>query len=128
MIIMLIQPFIGAAHHLIWKKKEAPTAYGVAHRWLGRSAVIMGLINIGLGLMLGPPHWRQILAYAVLAAVFGTIYVVAAVQHEFKHFSKPRASFSPRQGSVDTTSTTAGPAKDADVEKGDTNNVRLREL
>jgi hypothetical protein len=127
MIIMSIQPFIGIAHHFIWKKKEAPTAYGIAHRWLGRCAVIMGCINIGLGLMLGPPHWRQILGYSVVTAVFGSIYVVESVRHEFKR--RPTAgenkNASIRDGSIDTTST-AGIAKEAEKEGG--NNVRLREL
>lgn len=129
MIIMTLQPIIGTVHHLLFKKRQTSTWYGVIHRFFGRIAVIAGAINVGLGLMLGPPPVRRIVAYSVLTAVFGTLYVVVTVF--FGPEAKKRPNFvasttnTPREGSIDTTSTantTGG------VEKEATNIIRLREL
>ena len=130
---MTLQPIGGMIHHLIWKKKQVPTWWGYCHRWLGRAAVIMGIINIGLGFMLGPPSWRRILGYSEVATVCGTIYIVVTILYG------PEAKYLPafvktgvrnndgavRGGSIDTTSTAQ--AID-DAEKEDSNTIRMRAL
>lgn len=116
-IIMTIMPVIGILHHERFKKnqrqqqtlastKKKWLSFGLIHRWIGRAAVLMGCINIGLGLMLGPPHWTRILAYSVVTAVFGTIYVVFTLMYgpETKDCAEKvrTAPNTPRQGSLDT--------------------------
>lgn len=130
---MTIQPFHGLVHHLIFKKKGQPTWYGYLHRWLGRAAVLMGCINVGLGLMLGPPHWRRILAYSVVTAVAGTIYVIMAIVYgpetkdcpNIKNPSDDLLRSARRAASMDTT-TTANTSQD--LEKETSNNVRMQNL
>lgn len=89
----------------------------------------MGSINIGLGLMLGPPPMERIVAYACITAIFATMYITVTLLYgpEMKRclgIATPRNDI-PRTTSIDTTSTAnAG----QDLEKEGTNNVQLRQL
>ncbi|KIW08246.1 uncharacterized protein PV09_01173 [Verruconis gallopava] len=73
-IIMTLQPVIGIMHHMIFKKSEKSTIYGYVHRFLGRAALIMGGINIGLGIQLGHATLQRTVAYSVITAFFFGAY------------------------------------------------------
>jgi hypothetical protein len=129
MIIMTIQPIHGTIHHMMFKNKGQSTWYGRVHRWIGRAAVIMGAINIGLGLMLGPPPMERIVAYSCITAIFTTMYVTVTLLYgpETRHCAilVKTQNNTPRATSIDTTSTAnAG----QDLEKEETNNVQPQQL
>ena len=59
--------------------------FGVAHRWLGRAIIALGIINGGLGFMFsGPvgsdnvPEWG-IVVYSVVAGLVGIAYTGVVV-------------------------------------------------
>jgi hypothetical protein len=51
-VLILFQPLLGALQHRHFKRTGKKSAFGYAHRWLGRGAIILGIINDGLGLQL----------------------------------------------------------------------------
>jgi hypothetical protein len=51
-MIILIQPAMGTLQHLHFQKTGGRSIYGYIHRWNGRVAIILGMINQGLGFQL----------------------------------------------------------------------------
>jgi len=51
-ILIAFQPLMGYLQHRFFKKHGKRSVFGHAHRWLGRGAIILGIINNGLGLQL----------------------------------------------------------------------------
>jgi hypothetical protein len=51
-MIILIQPAMGVLQHLHFRKTGRKSIYGYIHRWNGRVAIILGMINQGLGFQL----------------------------------------------------------------------------
>jgi Cytochrome domain of cellobiose dehydrogenase len=82
--LLLFQPVLGLIQHLRHRKFGERTIFGHIHRWLGRSLILLGVINGGLGLYItgeigseSVPTWA-VIAYSVIAAVVGIIYIVIA--------------------------------------------------
>ena len=50
--ILLFQPILGVLQHRYFKRTGGKSAFGHVHRWIGRLAIILGIINNGLGLQL----------------------------------------------------------------------------
>jgi protein-S-isoprenylcysteine O-methyltransferase Ste14 len=50
--IFCIQPFIGMHHHRQFIRTTKRTWASLVHLWLGRSLLVMGIVNAGLGLQL----------------------------------------------------------------------------
>jgi len=48
--IILFQPLLGMLQHRYFKKNGRTSMFGYGHRWIGRVAIILGIINSGLGL------------------------------------------------------------------------------
>lgn len=77
---MTIQPFIGVINHMLFRKHEHTTTYGLVHRFLGRIAIIMGGINVGLGLQLAEAGLNRTAGYvAAMALCFGAYIAVTAL-------------------------------------------------
>jgi hypothetical protein len=51
-MIILIQPAMGILQHLHFRKTGGKSIYAYIHRWNGRVAIILGMINQGLGFQL----------------------------------------------------------------------------
>lgn len=51
-LIILVQPAMGILQHLYFKKHAKTSWFGYVHRWVGRGAIILGIINNGLGFQL----------------------------------------------------------------------------
>jgi len=51
-IIILFQPILGFLQHRYFKQNGKTSLFGHAHRWIGRFAIILGIVNDGLGLRL----------------------------------------------------------------------------
>ncbi|PBP20268.1 CBD9-like protein [Diplocarpon rosae] len=66
---LLLQPFTGLAHHLLYKRSGQPNAATYPHVWWGRAIVTLGIINGGLGLQLASNTRDGEIAYGVIAGV-----------------------------------------------------------
>jgi hypothetical protein len=77
--LFIIQPFIGLAHHLLYKRTGGRTSVSHVHIWLGRSVLICGAINGGLGLQLAANNRGGEIAWGVVAGVVALVYTLAVV-------------------------------------------------
>lgn len=84
-IILFAQPLGGLLHHRYYKKYGRRTTVSYAHMGIGRIAIILGIVNGGLGLQLaGNRNRSHIIAYAVVAAVMGLLYIASIIYGERK--------------------------------------------
>jgi len=51
-IIIVFQPIMGILQHRYFKKTGGKSIFAYVHRWIGRGAIILGMINNGLGFQL----------------------------------------------------------------------------
>lgn len=87
--LILFQPILGVIQHLRFRQLGKRTVFGHVHQWLGRVLILLGIINGGLGLRISGeigsdyvPRW-SVIAYSVVAAVMGLIYIAVAVGFGF---------------------------------------------
>jgi len=71
-MLVLFQPAMGLYQHLHYHKTGGRTIFGVMHRWLGRSMIILGIVNGGLGWQLT----RSQTAYVPYGVVAGIVFVI----------------------------------------------------
>jgi hypothetical protein len=83
-ILLWIQPLLGFAHHLAFKKQQSRTASSYGHLWIGRIAITLGMINGGLGFLLAGNSGPGPKFYVVFAVIIWLIYIVALVIGERK--------------------------------------------
>jgi hypothetical protein len=50
--IAVFQPLLGSLQHMYFRRTGRKSVYAYLHRWIGRSAIILGIINNGLGFQL----------------------------------------------------------------------------
>ena len=109
--MLVFQPFAGWLHHRQFVRTGQRSAISHSHIWVGRIAIILGIINGGLGLELGGVETRYVIAYSVVAGVMGVAYLgsivygevarsrrtsVAGSGHEKINSSPERSSVSPQ--------------------------------
>lgn len=78
--LILFQPFMGLFQHRYFHKTGGKSWFAYLHRWLGRFIMVLGVINGGLGLHLGPvgSPWAPrgaVIAYSVVSGIIGLCYV-----------------------------------------------------
>jgi len=83
-IVLFAQPLLGLMHHRLFKKYQHRTFWSYAHIGIGRIAILLGIINGGLGLRLARAGNSSKIAYAVVAAVMGLAYLAAIIWGEVK--------------------------------------------
>lgn len=88
-VLLIFQPFLGFAHHLMFKKHSRRVIWSYGHIWLGRFIITLGIINGGLGLQYAKrtpfgPSKGAIIAYGVLAGLVWLVYAASAVYGEMK--------------------------------------------
>lgn len=88
-IILLAQPVFGILHHRLFKKYGHRTLWSYAHLSVGRIAILLGLINGGLGLRLADASRSAKIAYGVCAALVGVVYIAAVVFGERRKRNAP---------------------------------------
>jgi hypothetical protein len=76
---LFFQPIFGAVHHMRYRKTGQRRPLGPAHRWFGRTMLVAGVINGGLGAQLAYEDNSFIVPYSVVAAVFYTTWLVVVV-------------------------------------------------
>lgn len=72
-----VQPFLGVWHHMHYRKHQQRGIVSHVHVWYGRSLMILGVINGGLGLQLAGADNSFVIAYSVIAAVMFVAYAAA---------------------------------------------------
>ena len=80
-MIVLVQPAMGILQHLHFRKTGGKSIFAYIHRWTGRVAIILGMINQGLGFQLVgigtvvQPHSliRNFVALGILGGIWFTL-------------------------------------------------------
>jgi hypothetical protein len=81
-MIIVVQPAMGILQHLHYRKTGGKSVYAYIHRWNGRIAIILGMVNQGLGFQLVGigtvvrPH--SLIRNFVFLGIFGGIWFVLA--------------------------------------------------
>lgn len=83
---------MGVWHHRHYVKHQARGVVSHFHIWWGRSLLIIGVVNGGLGLQLASASNNLIIAYSVVAGVIFLIYVVGKTFASFRKRKAPAQS------------------------------------
>ncbi|RDW64301.1 cytochrome and DOMON domain-containing protein [Aspergillus mulundensis] len=84
-LLILFQPAMGLLQHLHFRRTGGKSIFAILHRWLGRFAIILGVVTGGLGFRLAgidrnPKTPKSaVIAYAVIAGVMGLLYMAVQV-------------------------------------------------
>lgn len=88
--LLFFQPLLGWLHHVRLGKTGRRTAWSHLHLWLGRSAIILGIINGGFGLQLANASDSAITAYSVVAAAVCLVWLLSALAFEYRRWRASR--------------------------------------
>ncbi|RHZ55405.1 cytochrome and DOMON domain-containing protein [Aspergillus thermomutatus] len=77
-IAMIAQWGIGFWHHRLYKLRQAPTNYGVFHRYFGHIVMFFAIVNGGIGLKWSSASTGTIIGYSIAVAIV-CIPVIGAV-------------------------------------------------
>lgn len=81
---ILVQPFTGLAHHLLYRNHGRPNIATYPHVWWGRAFITLGIVNGGLGLHLANDTHGGKTAYIIVAAVMWTVWMSVVLLALFK--------------------------------------------
>ncbi|KAK8089030.1 hypothetical protein PG997_003991 [Apiospora hydei] len=87
--VLAFQPLLGWLHHIRLKRTGRRTAWSHLHLWLGRSAIILGIINGGFGLELANAPDSAVTAYSAVAAVVCLLWLLSALVFEYRRWRTP---------------------------------------
>ncbi|KAK5174806.1 uncharacterized protein LTR77_001889 [Saxophila tyrrhenica] len=89
--VLFIQPLGGVLHHRAYEVKQSRTIVSYIHIWLGRLAILLGMINGGLGIQLrGDVKHGYIIAYSVVAGVMGVLFLAVIAFGEVQASRRPK--------------------------------------
>lgn len=80
LLALLVQPFTGWFHHRRYAAtngNSGRTKTTWAHVSVGRVAVLLGMINGGLGLQMAGVESGSVIAYSVIVALVGVVYIAS---------------------------------------------------
>lgn len=77
--LTLFQPIMGLLQHRYYRKTGSKGIFAYVHRWFGRTMIVLGIINAGLGLQLAIGPKGAVIAYSVVAGVVGLCYCAIIV-------------------------------------------------
>lgn len=86
--MLLVQPLLGYIHHRQFKRYQRRKIASYLHLWDGRIAIVLGIINGGLGLRLAGASETLKLAYTIVAAITGGAWVILALLSECRRGRK----------------------------------------
>ncbi|KAJ4991538.1 integral membrane protein [Stagonosporopsis vannaccii] len=95
--MVVFQPLAGWLHHRQFVHSGQRSTVSHSHIWVGRTAIILGMINGGLGLQLGGVETRYTIAYSVVAGVMGLAYIVSIVYGEMARSRRSSVAMSGRE-------------------------------
>ncbi|PTB63099.1 hypothetical protein BBK36DRAFT_1144160 [Trichoderma citrinoviride] len=86
--IILFQPALGVLQHRHFKRTGGKSKFAYIHRWIGRGAIILGMINTGLGFQLAKKnviiHNKTYVREYVLLGILVTAWVFFVLYDEFR--------------------------------------------
>lgn len=88
-----LQPILGLIHHHHYLKTHQShhTFRWVMHAWHGRGLVVMGIINVGLGLRMADNYeLAEMVAYICIAGVMAGLYAFMVVMDAVREFRAER--------------------------------------
>jgi hypothetical protein len=97
-VLVTVQPLLGWIHHRQFVRSGGRSAASHGHIWIGRVAIVLGMINGGLGLQLARTSKRYVIAYSVVAGVVGLVYVTSIVIGELGRSRRGSTTGSERVG------------------------------
>ncbi|OJD17035.1 hypothetical protein AJ78_02830 [Emergomyces pasteurianus Ep9510] len=79
--LVLCQPLLGYWHHRNYVRTQGPSVMGRVHRWVGRSMLVLGIVNGGLGFRFSGIGKETVpkagvIVYAIIAGIMGAAYVL----------------------------------------------------
>ncbi|KAJ5133138.1 hypothetical protein N7448_001832 [Penicillium atrosanguineum] len=82
--LTMFQPAMGWLQHRHFRKSGGKGPFAYLHRWFGRTMIVLGVINVGLGFQLtgiGMPDAPRaaVISYGVVAAVIGLVYITVVI-------------------------------------------------
>jgi hypothetical protein len=98
LVLVTVQPLLGWVHHRQFVRTGCRTAVSQGHIWIGRVAIVLGMINGGLGLKLARTSTRYVIAYSVVAGIMGLVYVTSIVVGELGRSRRRSSTGSDREG------------------------------
>ena len=95
-LLVIVQPVIGILQHRVFRRTQRKTWGAYAHRWLGRSMLVLGVINGGLGRHLSGSTSSggsrgALVAYGVVAGVVYALYIAIVSFATFRRRQASRA-------------------------------------
>lgn len=84
LVIVVVQPMAGWLHHRLFKKYSHRTLWSYVHLWNGRAAIVLGMVNGGLGFALASVSRGTVIAYSVVTGMVGVVYIAAIVMGEVR--------------------------------------------
>lgn len=85
LVVLFFQPILGFLHHRMFKRSGRRTLWSYAHLFHGRFAILLGMVNGGLGIQLANTASSAArIAYAIIVAVIAVIYIAAVVKGEMQ--------------------------------------------
>jgi hypothetical protein len=78
-VLALGQFGLGYWHHLLYKRCQKPTKFGLVHRHLGRFVILVAIINGGIGLDFAHASSRFLIAYAVVTVAILLPLIVTVI-------------------------------------------------
>jgi hypothetical protein len=102
-VIILFQPIMGVLQHLHFKKTGGKSIFAYLHRWIGRGAIALGMINSGLGFQLARttgilvPTSSYVRSYVLLGVLVSIWFSLVVFDHLRAHRQKPTASTDERE-------------------------------
>jgi hypothetical protein len=73
--LVLFQPAMGLLQHLFFRKTGGKGPFAYMHRWFGRTMMVLGVINAGLGFKLALGPRGAIIATSVVAGIIAVVYI-----------------------------------------------------
>lgn len=87
-VMLAFQPLLGWIHHRQFKRYQRRQMASHLHLWDGRIAIVLGIVNGGLGLRLAGARDTLKLAYTIVAAILGGAWVILALISECRRGRK----------------------------------------
>ncbi|GES60754.1 cellobiose dehydrogenase [Aspergillus terreus] len=93
--LILFQPAMGFLQHRYFHQTGKKSVFAYLHRWFGRSIIVLGIVNGGLGFHLArnvtsTAPVGAIIAYSVVAGIIGLAYVLVVIFLPLRKQNKQR--------------------------------------
>lgn len=102
--IIVFQPIMGLLQHRHFKQRGDKSIFAYLHRWIGRGAIVLGIINSGLGFQLAKTNvivsTRWYIWCYVLLGFFMSIWCALVLYDQLKMRQSMTPSERRVQGSV----------------------------